>query len=50
MLDTKLTRQTIDNNGGVCDKMEVENENGEKATYFFEITNILKGRKKLGIK
>ena len=50
MLETKLSTQTIDYNGGVCDKMDVENENGEKVIYYFEISNIFNGRKKLGMK
>ena len=47
MLDLKLSEQSIDNENGVCDRMEVQNENGEKETYYFEISNVFKGRKKL---
>ena len=45
MLDAKLSKQSIDNNGGVCDKMEVD-INGDKVTYYFEISKIFEGRKK----
>ena len=48
MLDAKLTRQSIDNNGGFCDKMEVTTDEGEK-TYYFEISDIVKGNNKLGM-
>lgn len=44
MLGVKLAKQSIDNNGGICDRMEVIDENGEKLTYFFDISNVFKGR------
>jgi len=44
MLDAKLLKQSIDNNGGICDKMEVD-INGDKVTYYFEISKIFEGRK-----
>lgn len=47
MLDVKLIEQAIDNINGVCDRMEVENENGEKSTYYFEISKVFEGRQKL---
>jgi hypothetical protein len=47
MLGVELNIQSIDNNGGICDRMEVVNENGEKKVYYFEISNVFKGRKKL---
>jgi len=48
MLDVKLIEQTIDNEDGVCDRMEVRDENGDKTTYYFEISNVFKGRRILG--
>ncbi len=47
MLGVELSKQNIDNNGGICDRMEVEDENGEKKVYFFEISNVFKGRENL---
>ena len=47
MLDVKLIEQSIDNENGICDLMVVQNENGERETYYFEISNVFKGRKKL---
>lgn len=50
MLELKLLEQSIDNTGGVCDKMKVENDNGEKITYYFEISKVFEGRRILGMK
>lgn len=50
MIEAELLKQSIDNNGGVCDKMIVKTDRGENATYFFDITKVLEGYKKLGIK
>ena len=47
MLGVELSKQNIDNNGGICDRMEVVDENGEKKVYFFEISNVFKGRENL---
>ncbi|MQP53715.1 MULTISPECIES: DUF4919 domain-containing protein [unclassified Flavobacterium] len=47
MLGVELNNQSIDNNGGICDRMEVTDENGEKKTYYFEISNVFKGRENL---
>lgn len=47
MLDAKLIEQSINNEDGVCDQMQVQNENGQTETYFFDISNVIKGRKKL---
>lgn len=49
MLGAKLQEQSVDNDGGHCDKMEV-NVDGNKKTYYFEITKVFEGYKKLGIK
>ncbi|MBU2994803.1 DUF4919 domain-containing protein [Cellulophaga baltica] len=45
MLGVELKTQSID--GGVCDRMEVTDENGEDKTYYFEISNIFKARENL---
>jgi len=45
MLEAKLKTQSID--GGICDRMEVEDENGETKVYYFEISNVFKGKEKL---
>jgi hypothetical protein len=47
MLGVELSKQSIDNNDGICDRMEVVDENGEKKVYYFEISNVFKGRKNL---
>ncbi|WP_420573275.1 DUF4919 domain-containing protein [Kordia sp.] len=47
MLGVELNTQNIDNNGGICDRMEVVDKNGEKKVYYFEISNVLKGRENL---
>ncbi len=47
MLGVELSKQDIDNNGGVCDRMEVVDEKGEKKVYYFEISNVFKGRENL---
>jgi hypothetical protein len=46
MLGAKLTRQTLDDKGGLCDKMEVSTEEG-KATYYFGVEKVFEGRKRL---
>ncbi len=46
MLDAKVIKQSLDNENGICDRMEVE-INEEKKTYYFEISEVFKGREKL---
>jgi hypothetical protein len=46
MFDAKLIKQSLDNENGICDRMDVE-VNGEKKTYYFEISNVFKGRENL---
>jgi hypothetical protein len=46
MLGAKLDRQSIDNTGGFCDKMEVSTDKG-KAVYYFGITKVFEGHAKL---
>lgn len=50
MLGANLLKQSTDYTGGVCDKMEVKTEEGNKKTYFFEISKVFEGYKKLGLK
>jgi hypothetical protein len=46
MIDAKLERQSIDDKGGLCDKMEVATDKG-KAVYYFGITKVFEGHAKL---
>lgn len=46
MLGAELYEQSIYNYGGICDKMDV-NINGEKRTYYFEISKVFEGRKNI---
>jgi hypothetical protein len=48
MLGAKLQKQSVDNTGGLCDKMEVQTDQG-KHIYYFEISNVFKGYNKQGI-
>lgn len=48
MLGAKLLKQSIDNTGGLCDKMEVQTAGGNR-TYYFEISKVMEGYKKGGI-
>ena len=49
MLGANVRKQSVDNTGGVCDKIEVETPEGN-ATYYFEISKVFEGYKKRGIK
>lgn len=48
MLDAELQQQSIDNSGGICDKMSTLVDN-QKVTYYFETTKVFEGYKKLGM-
>src|SRR5438034_4994163 len=48
MLGAKLIKQSVDNTGGLCDKMEVQTAEGRK-TYYFEISKVCGGYNKQGI-
>ncbi len=48
MLGAKHLKQSIDNTGGLCDKMEVQTDGGNR-TYYFEISKVMEGYKKQGI-
>jgi len=49
MLGAKLKNQRIDSNGGLCDRMEVETEDGD-AVYYFDVKKVVEGYHRLGIK
>jgi hypothetical protein len=49
MLGAKMKKQSTDNNGGICDKMEVVMD-GENRTYYFETSKVFEGYIKRGIK
>lgn len=48
MIGATVQAQGVENVGKICDKMEVIVD-GEKKTYYFEISKIVSGYKKLGI-
>jgi len=48
MIGAKVLKQSIDNTGGLCDKMEVETERG-KEVYYFDVSKVFQGYKKRGI-
>jgi hypothetical protein len=48
VMGAKLLKQSIDNEGGICDKMVVIVDGIEK-TYYFETSKIFEGYKKLGL-
>ena len=48
MIGAKVLQQSIDNTGGVCDRMQVQTDQGEKV-YYFEISKVFKGYNKRGI-
>jgi Domain of unknown function (DUF4919) len=50
MLGANLLSQGLDNSGGICDRMEVKTEEGENKTYYFEVSQVFEGYKKLGMK
>ena len=49
MLGAKLLRQSVDNAGGLCDKMEVQTNDGNK-TYYFEVSKVFDEYRKHGIR
>lgn len=48
MVGAKLREQTLVEDGGICDKMEFKAE-GKNKTYFFEVSKVFEGYKKLGL-
>jgi len=49
MLGAVLKRQSLEQTGGFCDKMEVTTNEGDK-TFYFEVTKVFEGYRKLGRK
>ena len=45
MIDARLEEQSVDNKGGLCDKMKVVKD-GEKRTYYFEVSKVFESYKK----
>jgi hypothetical protein len=48
MRGARVLRQSIDNTGGLCDKMEVETDEG-KRTYYFDVNKVFRGYNKRGL-
>ena len=44
----KLLQQSIDNEGGLCDRMDTQTKEGNK-TYYFETSKVFEGYHKLGL-
>ena len=49
MIGAKLLKQSLNNAGGLCDKMEVQTKEGNK-TYYFEVSRVFQGYNKQGSK
>jgi hypothetical protein len=49
MLGAKLTKQSIDNKDGLCDKMEVSTDKG-RTIYYFGIVKVFEGRRRGGLR
>ena len=49
MLGAKTQQQSLYNEGGLCDKMDVVVD-GEKKTYYFEVSKVFEGYNKKGLK
>jgi Domain of unknown function (DUF4919) len=47
MIGAKVLKQSLDNTGGLCDKMEVQTRDGNK-TYYFEVSKVFEGYNKEG--
>lgn len=48
MVGAKLKEQTLVEDGGICDKMDFKVD-GKNKTYYFEVSKIFEGYKKMGI-
>lgn len=46
VMGAKLQKQSLVTDGGICDKMEVK-EDGEKKTYYFDVSKVFEGYKKM---
>lgn len=49
MIGAKVLKQSLDNTSGLCDKMEVQTNEGNKI-YYFEVSKVFKGYNIQGIK
>lgn len=47
VIGVEVEQQTLDTNNGICDRMEVVDSKGEKRTYYFEVSNVFKGKSNL---
>ncbi len=50
MIGAKVLGQSLDNSGGLCDKMNVRTQNEGEKTYYFEVSQVFKGYNKKGLK
>ena len=48
MIGAKVLKQSVDNTGGLCDKMEVQSDRG-KAVYYFDVSKVFEGYNKRGV-
>ena len=48
MLGAEMHKQTTERNGGMFDKLEVT-EDGKEKTYYFEVSKVFEGYKRLGL-
>ena len=46
MIGAEVMKQSIDKDGGICDRMEVK-EKGKKKVYYFDVHKVFEGYKKL---
>jgi hypothetical protein len=49
MIGASLSKQSTDNKGGICDKMDVKTKEGDEKTYYFDVKKIFESYKKLGL-
>jgi hypothetical protein len=49
MIGASLLKQSTDNKGGICDKMDVKTKEGDEKTYYFDVKKVFEGYKKLGL-
>ena len=48
MMGARLLKQSLDNSGGLCDKMEVRTDEGTR-TYYFDVNQVFRGYNKRGL-
>lgn len=49
MIGASLLKQSTDNKGGICDKMDVKTKEGDEKTYYFDVKKVFESYKKLGL-